>query len=47
MVNGQPYSEDRLVHVEPPVDRRADNVVASKEGPGIHLWQGFEQSEDC
>ena len=45
MVNGQPYSEDRLVHVEPPVDRRADQVVASNEGPGVHPWQGFEPSE--
>ena len=45
MVNGQPYSEDRLVHVEPPVDGRADAVVASGDGPGIHPWQGFEHSE--
>ena len=45
MVNGQAYSEERLVHVEPPVDRRADHVIASHEGPGVHPWQGFEEAE--
>lgn len=44
MVNGQPYSEAHLVHIEPPVDRRADHVVASHEGPGVHPWQGFEET---
>jgi hypothetical protein len=41
MVDGRVYSENRLVHVAPPVNTRADEVVDAHEAPGLHRWQGF------
>jgi NADH:ubiquinone oxidoreductase subunit B-like Fe-S oxidoreductase len=41
MVDGRVYSENRLVHVTPPVDTRADEVVDAHQEPALHRWQGF------
>jgi hypothetical protein len=41
MVDGRVYSENRLVHVTPPVNTKADEVVGAHEEPALHRWQGF------
>jgi hypothetical protein len=45
MVDGRVYSENRLVHVTPAVDTRADQVVAERTDRGVHYWQGFGDEE--
>jgi hypothetical protein len=41
MIDGRVYSENRLVHVTPPVNTRADAVVDPHQNPALHRWQGF------
>jgi len=41
MVDGRVYSENRLVHVTPPVNTQADAVVDPHKNPALHHWQGF------
>ena len=41
LVDGTVYSENRLVHVTPPVDTQADEVVDAHHDPALHRWQGF------
>jgi NADH-quinone oxidoreductase subunit B len=42
MVDGTVYSENRLVHVTPPVDTKADAVIDANHDPARHRWQGFK-----
>jgi NADH-quinone oxidoreductase subunit B len=46
LVDGRRYSENRLVHVTPPVDPRAAPVVGAHERPGVHAWQGFAAGQE-
>lgn len=41
LVDGTVYSENRLVHVTPPVDTQAEEVIPAHKHPGIHPWEGF------
>jgi NADH-quinone oxidoreductase subunit B len=41
LVDGTAYSENRLVHITPPADSKADPVVSAHDHPGRHRWQGF------
>ena len=41
LVDGTVYSENRLVHITPPVDTKADAVVDAHSDPARHPWQGF------
>ena len=41
LVDGTVYSENRLVHIEPPVNTQADSVVDARQEQALHKWQGF------
>jgi NADH-quinone oxidoreductase B subunit len=41
LVDGTVYSENRLVHIEPPVNTQADAVVDARQERALHKWQGF------
>jgi hypothetical protein len=41
LVDGTVYSENRLVHITPPVDTKANAVVGAHSDPARHHWQGF------
>jgi len=42
LVDGRVYSESRLVHVTPPVNTRAAQVVGAHEPQALHHWEGVE-----